>query len=373
MNRPVDVLIHVEDPGAANMVLDLVPALRGLGLTAAIIADGWGRTYLTGKCVTFRTEDGCSAQKLLDSFRPRVIVVGSCDNPNSRSLALTESAHSNGIPSCGLIDTPANSDARFRGSGVSPLQFAPDWLAVADDRSLQAYAALGFQRDHIKVIGLPHFDRVRERRDELSLLDRAELRRRLLPNADPAQPVLVFLAEGRDRLNPQASYRSDDYTIKGRGGSDFRTVIVLEEILDACSVLVPRPYIVVRPHPKNEADDFVELADELDLVTTAHDPHELLWIADLVVGMTTVLLVESAILGLPTISILPRTVETAWLTALDAGAITIISNRELLLKHLPELLRGHGCIESDSSIDNLYPQGATARLAELVAWTAGLK
>lgn len=372
MNRPVDVLIHVEDPGAANMVLDLVPALGDLGLTAAIIADGWGRTYLTGKCVTFRTEDGCSALKLLDSFRPRVIVVGSCDNPNSRSLALTESAHSRGIPSCGLIDTPANSNGRFRGSSGSSLQCAPDWLAVADDRSLQAYAALGFPLDHIKVIGLPHFDRVRARRNELSLLDRAELRHRLLPNADPAQSVLVFLAEGRDRLNPEASYRSDDYTFTGRGDSDFRTIIVLEEILDACSALVPRPYIVVRPHPKNEPDDLIELAHELDLVTTAHDPHELLWVADLVVGMTTVLLVESAILGRPTIAILPRTAEVAWLAALESGAIAIISNREMLLKRLSEPLRAHGGIGSNSNIDSLYPPGATARLAELVAWTARL-
>jgi hypothetical protein len=59
---------------------------------------------------------------------------------------------------------------------------------------------------------------------------------------------------------------------------------------------------------------------------------------DLVCGMTTMLLYEAALLGRPTLAILPRAVEGAWLPTIASGVTPAAITRPALSRMLPALL-----------------------------------
>lgn len=352
MTYGTDILLFVEDPGAANMVLDLPAAIAARGHRAILLAAGHAIQYLADREVAFRSvPTDADADVLLDEISPGVVVTGTAENPDSLGLALNDAARRRRIPSVGLVDMSCNADLRFRGRTNRALAHAPDFIVVPDATTFDAFVKLEFPRDHIALLGHPQYDRVWRRRQEFEAGPGRESR---------SQPRWVFVAEGHDLLAPAASLRSADYSLHGRGDTDWRTGIVLEEILDAIAQLSPRPEIIVRLHPKMVREDFAQWANEVSFDDAA-DPFPCLWQADAVLGMSSMLLVEAAILGRPVLAVLPRPEEREWLGPLASGDVPSVIGRKALRRELEKLaLGGRGYV---------YPEtwsrpGATERIAD---------
>jgi len=326
-----DIMIFVEDPGAANSIVDLPDALAKRGLAAVTVAAGHAGSYLAGLGVrATAAADSDSAAALLDAHRPRLVLAGTAENPDTLGLALIAEARRRGIGSVGFVDGPASAEYRFRGRGGDPLGFAPDRLLVPDDLTRRRFLKLGLAAERLVDCGHPHYDRVRAAGRELDRLGRDAVRARALPDAPKDRPVVVFLAEVSDGLIPGAYRRGDDYTLAGRGGSDERTMIVLEEVLDALAPLRPRPYVALRLHPKNREAEFAAYRREIDFVSRGGPALEAVFAADLVVGMTTILLFEAAIVGRATLSVIPRPIEAEWLSGIGLGVVPAVHTRAAL-------------------------------------------
>jgi predicted glycosyltransferase len=112
----------------------------------------------------------------------------------------------------------------------------------------------------------------------------------------------------------------------------------LEELLDAIATCAPRPYLVVRLHPKNVRADFAAYEPEVDGFDQGGDPHELLCVADAVIGMSSMLLQESATMGVRTLSIVPRPQEVGLLPMVRRGEIPVAFDRATILDALDNLL-----------------------------------
>jgi hypothetical protein len=131
----------------------------------------------------------------------------------------------------------------------------------------------------------------------------------------------------------------------GRGTSSARTAIVAEELLDALAYL--RYYhdinctVVLRLHPKQAKSDLGVLGDEFDEVSIDGDPLEVVATADLVVGMTSMLLLQAHDMRLTCLSILPREQEKTWLPDVFLGVIPSVSDRSSLRSALLNLLLSH--------------------------------
>lgn len=358
----LDVLMHAEDPGAANILAPLSSGLGDAGLSSRLMASGAAVAYLTDRAVTHETV-GDGAGEVLDAVRPRVLVAGTSEDRDGFGLALIDAARERVIPSLGAVDMLANAAFRFRGNSEDPLRHAPDWLAVPDQSTADAFYRLGFAHERIVACGHPHFDVVRARRIELAKQSRADLRAELLPDLPADRPLLVFVAEGIDQLNPAASRIPDGSTLTGSGESLDRTTVVLEELLAGVDNLDLRPVTVLRLHPKNRRDDYGALADRVDHVSHGGDPLPLIWCADLVVGMTTFLLVEAHLLERPTLSILPDPADAAWLPTTAGGVTPVVSTREALATALAGMLGAQAALVCD---DALLPSGATQRYVRLV-------
>lgn len=331
MTSQVDILIFVEDPGAANMVLDLPAKLADRGCQATLLAANYAIEYLSARNLIFHNvTNDVQVGFLLNHFMPKLLSVGTSENPDGIGLALIDEARLRNIPVVAIVDMACNAERRFRGRGNLALTHLPDRLIVSDITTQDAFIALGFPAKNIAMLGHPQYDKAWRRRYEF---EREGLR------APHAIPRWVFVAEGFDHLNHEASYRTSGYTLMGRGDTDWRTGIVLEEILDGVAMLQPRPHIVVRLHPKSTRQDFNRWANEISLDDES-DPLACIWEADVVLGMSSMLLVEAAILGRPVLSILPRQCETEWLDPLVRGYLVSVWDRKSLRSSLCDLHAG---------------------------------
>lgn len=313
-------LAFVEDPGATIYLSRLPEALKAEGVNCSVIATGHALSLrIQNKMTSDHLSSDATGVDILDAYKPSLVIVGTSENYDSFSFGLIAAAKARGITTVGIIDGAANVAERFRGRGDHPLSYAPDWLIVPDEETAKEFQRLGFPTEHIRVCGHPHFDNVLELRTKWSEQDRRRQREKWLPAADPGQPVLIFISEISTGLNEQQYRRSPAYTLLGRSESDGRTEVVLDELLMSIQEMPEKPYLVLRLHPKQGQDDLPRHCRLFDQVSQSEPALELVNAGDVIVGMTSMLLLESALLGRPTLSLVPRAEERTWLGPMAAA------------------------------------------------------
>lgn len=359
-----DVLLFAEDPGAAGFLAPVPAALSARGLPTRLLADGLALPYLREQGIAAQPWAGPAAA-VLDRHAPRLLVLGTSENPDTPAFALRDEARRRGVRTVGVVDASMGAAERFRGRTGRPLGHAPDALLVPDPATRNAFAALGFPAEAISVVGHPRADVVRAERVRLEAVGREALRVKVFPRAPAGLPVLLFLVETSTGLRREEFRRGPDYTLHGRGAHDGRTEVVLEEVLDAVAALPRRPHVAIRLHPKNRAEDFAAYRGELGEVLPGGPGLEAVFAADAVVGMTTALLGEAALLGRPTLSVLPRAEERTWLGAVRLDWTPCATTRAEVRALLPEVLAGGGVVPR-AMADRDLPPGAAARAAAVL-------
>ena len=336
----VDILIYVEDPGAANFVASLPAALEKHGWQIRLLAEGFAYQYLLERGVhpELFSKSLILARELLTRLNPSLVIVGTSENPETFAFDLITAARPLGIMTLGVVDAFGNADYRFRGHTDNPLFYAPEWIAVPDQWTKEAYLDLGYPVERLAVCGHPHYDYVLDTAARLSQQDKQLLRDRIFPFNHNNAPVIVFISEISTGLNPGKYRRLSDYTMTGSGTRTDRTEIVLEEFLEACALCKEKHYLVLRMHPKNTEEELAPFLKYFNQISQGELPLELLFAADLVVGMTSMLLMEAAIMGRPTLSIVPRDVEKISLPTVRFNITPCVTTREELRTVLPNLL-----------------------------------
>jgi hypothetical protein len=346
--KNLDVLIFVEDPGPANFVAPVHVALRNAGKASTILSTGTARKCLSDRGIkTNEIHVGDSTERLLDDLAPNILLMGTSENPDSIGFKLIEAARLKKIPTVAVIDAAVNAGYRFRGHSPSALAHAPDWLIVPDEWTKKLFIQLGYQAEKIAVCGNPHFDYVMDVAAGLAKAGASSLKNHILPGIGKNQPAIVFVSEGGASLRRLvAVVPNHEYTLRGWGSSRGRTEIILEEFLTAVQSISPRPYLILRPHPKDAPDDYRDYLKYFDCVDTTSSPLELVYCADLIVSATSMLLQEAAIMGRPVLSILPRPEEKEWLQGVRTGIIPFVTTRDELETILAQFLREGATVQT---------------------------
>lgn len=364
---PADVLIFAEDPGAANFVADLPSGLEKYGYRALFITMGHATSRAATLDVSHVTvSPDPEPDRLLEQVKPRLLITGTSDRVDTPGLALICAARKRGIRTLGIADGQAAYAHRFRGSGDTSTSFAPDWLAVPDEITADNYASAGFMRDRIQVVGNPYFDRVRAAAAKIAEQDRENTRNRLFPDAGKRH-IVVFATEiSRARGHADHSPRVND-TLHGFSGTTLRTHLILEETLGALGQFAEKPYLVLRLHPKTPRTEFEAYVPHFDRISAAEDEDQsaMLYAADLIVGLTTILLEEAMLFGTPSLSILRRADERYWLTGTRDGWVPCALSRSEIF---PAIVRGLSQSRNgtQASADAALPAGARERLLSWV-------
>lgn len=333
-----DVLMFVEDPGVANFMVPVIPALQNLGLTVALRVAGTAVAYVGQSSAAKAWTPEGDACAVLDAVSPRLVFTGTAENRESLGLKLIAEGRARGLATVAAVDAPSNATERFRGTAGAPLAFAPHHILVPDAGTARAYTALGYTSG-LTVCGHPHYDSVLERLAELRQEGRAQVRARVIKGRPPG-PVVVFAAEISTGMIPAQYTRSDDYSLHGSGRYHGRTEVVIEEFLQAAAGMSPRPYTVLRLHPKNTREELAPFLAAFDEVSQGGPGLDVVFAADAVCGMTSVLLAEAAVAERPVLAILPRGEERAWLPLLIQETIPVVDTRERLRGAMTALLEG---------------------------------
>jgi hypothetical protein len=333
------VALMVEDPGAVNFLAPLVDRLIKESVSVTIYGVGVGATQLRSRGhVVAPPPCAQEASALLERGMFKALITGTCEDPHSPAFDLLRAARASRIPTIGVVDASVNAQFRFRGTTLDPLAHAPDWLIVPDEATTLAFDSLGFPKSNICMVGNPARDLAKKRGREIrnDYIDDLSQRR-----GGCSVKRVVFVSEISDGLNPSQYMQSAAYTLAGRGTSRARTMIVVEEFLDGCARLQQqlgrRATLVLRLHPKQQREDLGLLVEEFDEVSTGGDPLEMVASADVVVGMSSMLLQQAYDIGVPCLAILPRGEELAWLPEVAAGRLPAATTRQEVQTHLQRL------------------------------------
>jgi hypothetical protein len=316
-SRAVDVLVFVEDPGAVNFIVPLIPALEESGLRVKTVADGLARSIMASKGLPISTVD--SARDWVKQTQPRLLLCGTSENLESLAFDLIKSARKENIPSIAVIDAAMNASRRFAGRSGNPLAHAPDFLLVNDVWTRDEYERIGFPKEHIHITGHPQYDELLALREQWDALGKSQMRAQVFPWAPVDKKLIVFIGEPNSGLEAGIFEDRGDYVLKGRGTTHKRTQIVLEECLDALKTIKSSISFVLRPHPKDRIEDYRDYDGEIDYLSRTEKAYEVVYAADLVVGITSSLIAEASLLGTPTLSIVPRAIEKEWLPNVRIG------------------------------------------------------
>lgn len=359
--EPDDILIFVEDPGAAQCIVGLPQTLAERGLSSRIMAAGIARQWLMDRGVAFTAWTEHQAEAMPDFG---VMLVGTAENVRTPGLALIDEARRRGRPSVAVVDAAMNASWRFRGESDNPVCHAPDYVLVPDPETARVFTCLGLPSECILPCGHPHYDFVLQAGERLSQEGRQAVRRRIIPGAREHSKLALYVCEGAAGTEKGQTA----YTVPSLRDGRFlgRTEAGLELFLEALSRIPSRPLAMVRPHPKDSPEAYSAFASELDSMAAVGDPLEAVFAADVVVGQTSMLLTEAALLGRPVISLPARPEEAAWLPPVRAGAATVATSVAEAASALEAALSG-----STPKAAFNPPRGALGRVVDILAKLAG--
>lgn len=363
MTATLPVFVYVEDPGAANFVAEALDVLAAASVRTRVFAGGTAFGHLASLGVSAMPYDRVEATiAILRREQPGLVLVGTAEDPDTPGLALIDAAQSLAIPSMAVVDGPMHVAARLRGRTGDALGHRPDAVAVADAATQASFCALGFEPTQVLAVGHPQYDRVRKIRASLDAEGCDAVRSRAFGFAPGPKKIALFLSELSDGVEPTQYRHAPHWTLAGRGVSTWRTDIAIEEFLDATA---QRGFFrALRLHPKNTEADFAAYRGEFDRILSGGLAFEHIYAADIVVGVTTFLLVEAALLERPTLSILPDPSQRYWLPSAVGGPTRVASTRDAIGSAIDAALAER---PDRAALERHFPSGAAHRLAEAIA------
>ena len=327
--NPVRWLMFVEDPGAAVYLKFLPHVLVSGDIELSVLAAGHANVYFGDDCISLESLDNKSAEQILDRFKPDLLIVGTSENQKTFAFDLLDLAKLKGISSVGAVDSAANVSERFKGVGVHPLKHAPDWLIVPDMMTAKAFHHIGFSIEKIFVGGHPRFDEILGLRNVWGATERSIQRSKWFDVHDDSLMIITFVSEISTGLNKNQYCRSSFYTLHGDEDSFGRTEIVLDEFLNFINGLSYKPYLVLRLHPKQNKEELSNYVDRFDFISRVEPALEIISASNIVVGMTSMLMLEAALLGRPVLSIIPKAEERAWLGPIGEAMLCVWTSAKL--------------------------------------------
>lgn len=329
--QKVSILVFVEDPGALNGLLPMARRLASAGHNVHVEFDGFARSAkgldLRGFTLATGSLENISTKKY------DVLLVGTSENVNSIAFELIEKCKNFGIMTYAFIDSPANPSNRFSAGGSDPLKFAPDFLIVLDQKTARIFEHLGFSREGILVTEHPHLEWLHSQKLKFSEQSSSDIRALTFGENYRNQTLITFCSELSSGLDNEGYKRTDEYLLESPDTIVNRSDIVMYNFLEALDQLKHDGLSfksILRLHPKQLAEDS-PLRNRFDVISQGGDAFKVCMASSVIVGMTSMVLVEAVELDVPVISLLPRSKEVEWMHTSIREKVPICFNFEEFL------------------------------------------
>jgi hypothetical protein len=246
-----------------------------------------------------------TVRKFLRNLSPDIVITGTSADDHTEKY-LWQSATELGIPSIAIMDQWTNYGLRFSKYGVAEIAeyikernhpFLPSKIVAMDEYARTEMIAEGLPNDRIIVCGQPYFETIAAYTPEPSLPSDCNLN-----NANSEDDfVIVYASEPITKMYGEQGANFWGYTEKSIFAALVCALHIVQKDVDRRLVLV------IRPHPKEEREGLVYIVEPYKGVNWTIDTKTpsmaLMKHADLVCGMSSMFLIESVIVGRPTMSI----------------------------------------------------------------------
>ncbi len=367
------VLLFARDPGGANAVAPLAPELKLRGHEPLLYGkDAALKQYLAYGQVGLDLAAAAPEMSVesyaifLHRLTPDFLITATGSDDFAEKL-LWQAAERLGIPCFAILDHWFNYGIRFSPYKLVEQDlyeqdkrhpFLPSRILVMDEEVRAAMIGEGFAAERILVSGQPHFDSLRRQAERF---DAEEIRRyRTGLGLADSDFLIGFISE-----NITEPEKGDDLT-KYYWGYTERSVFgeVMDALQEATAATGRRVHVLVKPHPNEMIDAYSDLivAKAGGFVSAGIDPAvhpvKLCKAVDLVCGMSSMVLVESVILGLPVLSAQIGLIRDNPFILDQKGVIRSVLDRRELQRKLTEVLTGVAVEAAKFSV----PAGAAERI-----------
>lgn len=351
------VLVAAEEPGGASA---LVPVVRQLKhALPEISASAFTRLQATGilsRWLHCRSQDVVRDEELKKGFgseKPHFVLTATSMS-GTLETSLIELARSYQVPSLALLDSWTNYRARFGNQMEVQLNSLPDLIAVPDQFAYEEMFAVGFPASKLIVTGHPLFDGL----IEWSRTVNRELLRSQL-DVKPDEKLVVFFSQ------PIAKMHGNRFSELGRG---YDEISALEVLGDTTSELPGKVRLIVKPHPAENRNDLLSTDLGVTLSPEGMQASELMVAGDVVCGMTSIVLIQAWLCGIPVVSVQPGLRKADALMLARAGHIKTGLDKVEIKAQLLRALNGDDRVIPDSPLSK---GGAAERVASIILGRIG--
>lgn len=293
------------DPGGANAVAPVIQALRAdRRVTVQALAyrearELWARRGLEFEELAERMPSAAVAD-LLRRQNAVLLLTGTSFNSINLENRFIAAAREMRLASLAVLDFWSNYTQRF-GDQDGRLVYVPDRIAIMDERAREEMVSAGFDPKRLVITGQPAFDDLAVWRLRFTPMRRQAIRETL--KVDLGALLVLFASQPLSLL-----YGSAPTHPLYPGYDEQKVLRVLVAALDEIAEKRHQEItLVVRPHPREAADAFIEAHGHTTrlIVSVEVEARDMVMAADLVTGMSTVLLMEACYLGCVTVSLQP--------------------------------------------------------------------
>ncbi len=303
----LSVASAVGDSGGAEAIAPALIALAQRGTLGPVVAAPSAWSILERSGIPFSPyaggDVGAAVEPCFEGAPPSLVLTTTSWGDERIEPAVIEAARARGVPTVAVVDFWSNYRRRFETpTGLS----LPNWIAVPDDSARAGAIAEGLPEDRLVVTGNPHYETLVQRYQRFDREERLAFRERV---GIPRQATLALFASQPIRA------------LYGRslGYDEAEVLVLVRDAMEQVAEWLGHPVMMaVRAHPREAIASLPGASTKVTL-RSAVGEDGLPWAlaSDLVVGMTSALLLQAALLGCRVVSVQPNL----------AGPDTLPSNR----------------------------------------------
>ena len=242
------------------------------------------------------------------------------------------------------MDSPASLEYRFRGKSSNMFKYLTDYILISNEDIKFKLLKLGVPTRRILLCKHPYYDFIIKKKLFFSKIERSQKIYSLFnlkQDKSNKKKVLVFLTELSKGLEENEFVKNDDYELVGKKNSYLRTHVILDEVIDSIKYFRNKIHFVLRLHPKENFNDYQKYFSSVDSLSKFDDSLEIIYFSDIIIGLTTNLLTEAAIMNKPVLSVTPRFKEFSWLSNPVKPSILHTSKKKELKKIIKLFLNNY--------------------------------
>jgi hypothetical protein len=309
MNLQSKILVIAKQAGTASAFVPLIRELANRFTVRVLATEHAGRVFSEAK-VDFKRFMNFEDSGVLRGVTQSDLLLTGTSAEAADDSKFWAWAHRHGIPSIGFVDQWVNLEHRFL-SGASSDQ-NPMIVAVIDENDAFAAEKLHLAGSRVHITGSPALDDIAEQVTKLRLG---------LPEVN-SRPIAVFATEPSS-VETDTQYRANN------GFNDLDALQLTVENLATIPSLADW-ILKIKLHPRDRRERIekflktIEAPVKFEIIDSGRA--EMIACADVVIGTRSFFLLESAICGVPVISLQPGRKTSCPLTD-GKSAIHVVTDR----------------------------------------------